>query len=84
MARKPRIEYEGAVYHVMSRGDRGGKIFKDLLDYEMFFHGMDEVCERMGWRVHSFVLLPMEEMRYGLTTRTRQSGWSGKGWRYWE
>ena len=58
MARKPRIEYEGAVYHVMNRGDRGGKIFKDLLDYEMFFHGMDEVCERTGWRVHSFVLLP--------------------------
>ena len=23
MARKPRIEYEGALYHVRSRGDRG-------------------------------------------------------------
>jgi hypothetical protein len=29
MARKPRIEYPGAVYHVMNRGDRGGKIFRD-------------------------------------------------------
>jgi hypothetical protein len=29
MARKPRIEYPGAVYHVMNRGDRGGKIVKD-------------------------------------------------------
>jgi hypothetical protein len=24
MARKPRVEYAGAVYHVMNRGDRGG------------------------------------------------------------
>ena len=36
MARKPRIEYAGAVYHVMNRGDRGGKVFKDDLDYELF------------------------------------------------
>ena len=32
MARKARIEYAGAVYHVMNRGDRGGKIFKDLAE----------------------------------------------------
>jgi len=32
MPRKPRIEYEGAVYHVMNRGDRGGKVFRDELD----------------------------------------------------
>jgi len=58
MSRKPRIEYKGAVYHVMNRGDRGGKVFKDKLDYELFLHAMEEVCERTGWRIHSFVLLP--------------------------
>ena len=28
MARKLRLEYEGAVYHVISRGNRGESIFK--------------------------------------------------------
>ena len=58
MSRKPRIEYRGAVYHVMNRGDRGRKVFKDKLDYELFLHAMGEVCERTGWKIHSFVLLP--------------------------
>ena len=58
MPRKPRIEYGGAVYHVMNRGDRGGKIFKDRLDYDLFIHAMEELCGRTGWRIHSFVLMP--------------------------
>jgi hypothetical protein len=32
MARKPRIEFAGAVYHVMSRGDRGEAIIRDERD----------------------------------------------------
>ncbi len=58
MARKPRIEYEGAVYHVMNRGDRGGRIFKDRLDYELFITTMGEVCRRAGWVMHSYALMP--------------------------
>ena len=55
MARKPRMEYAGAVYHVMNRGDRGGKVFKDRLDYELFVHTTAEVCERTGWRIHACI-----------------------------
>ena len=58
MPRKPRIEYAGAVYHVMNRGDKGEKIFKDQQDYEIFFAGMGEVCDRCGWKVHAFVYMP--------------------------
>jgi len=29
MPRKLRLEYEGAIYHVMNRGDRSEAIFKD-------------------------------------------------------
>ena len=29
MARRPRIEFSGASYHVMSRGDHGEAIFDD-------------------------------------------------------
>ncbi len=57
MARKPRIEYAGAIYHVMSRGDRGGAIFRDKLDYDHFLTATREVCERTGWRIHAWVLL---------------------------
>jgi hypothetical protein len=35
MARKPRIEYEGAFYHVITRGNQKQKIFKDPLDHEI-------------------------------------------------
>jgi len=57
MPRKPRIEYQGAVYHIMNRGDRGGKVFKDRLDYELFLNATAEVCERTGWCIHAYVLL---------------------------
>ena len=34
MARKIRVEYEGAIYHLMSRGDRREPIFKEEVDGE--------------------------------------------------
>ncbi len=52
------MEYPGAVYHVMNRGDRGGRIFKDEVDYELFGVAMDEVCQRCGWRIHAYGWLP--------------------------
>jgi len=42
----------------MNRGDRGGKIFKDRLDYDLFLNAMNQVCERSGWRIHAYVLMP--------------------------
>jgi hypothetical protein len=36
MPRKPRIEYPGAMYHVMSRGDRSEDIFLDDVDRQDF------------------------------------------------
>ena len=36
MTRKLRIEYPGAIYHVMNRGDRREAIFHDDQDRELF------------------------------------------------
>ena len=36
MARQLRIQYEGAIYHLMSRGDRREEIFRDDLDRKSF------------------------------------------------
>ena len=57
MPRKPRVEFEGAVYHVVSRGNRQGAIYLDDKDYETFLNTLDEVCCRTGWKVHAFVLM---------------------------
>lgn len=57
MARKPRIEYEGAVYHVMCRGNRQEAVFKGDGDCEMFLDTLGEACDRCGWLIHAFVLM---------------------------
>ena len=52
MARRPRLEYAGAVYHVMDRGDRGEDIFLDPEDHHRFLLTLGQACERAGWRIH--------------------------------
>lgn len=53
MARKTRVEFAGAVYHVLDRGDRRELIFKDEGDRRRFLETLAEVCQRTGWRVHA-------------------------------
>lgn len=57
MARQLRVEYDGAVYHVMSRGDRREPIFHDDSDRHGFLSALTEICGRTGWRVHAYVLM---------------------------
>ena len=57
MARSIRIEYSGALYHVMARGNRGEKIFWTEEDRRSFLQTLDRACERTGWRVHAWVLM---------------------------
>lgn len=57
MARKPRVEYAGAVYHVMSRGNHLQKVFRTDEDCEMFLSTLGEACERTGWKVHVYALM---------------------------
>jgi putative transposase len=57
MPRRARIEYEGALYHVLCRGDRREAIFLDDEDRQMFLATLGEVCERAGFVVHSYVLM---------------------------
>jgi len=58
MPRKLRVEYEGAIYHVLNRGDRRELIFLDNTDREMFLGTLGEACAKTGWQVHAFCLLP--------------------------
>ena len=57
MPRKPRVEFEGAVYHIVSRGNRQGAIYLDDKDCGIFLNTLDEACKRTGWRIHAYVLM---------------------------
>jgi len=57
MARKRRVEYPGAIYHVMNRGDRQEPIFKDEEDRERFLATLTEACGKTGWQVHAYCLM---------------------------
>ena len=57
MARGIRIEYFGAVYHVMCRGDQRKPIFRSDADRELFLTTLGEACEQTGWRIHAYVLM---------------------------
>ena len=57
MARALRIEYPGAVYHVMCRGNDGRDIYHTEQDRSLFLHTLGEVVGQSGWRVHSYVLM---------------------------
>ena len=50
MARKLRIQYPGAIYHVMNRGDRREAIFEDDEDRQRFLETLTEACQKTGWQ----------------------------------
>ena len=58
MARKLRIQYPGAVYHVMNRGDRRESIFHDDDDLQRYIEHLGEACVKTGWQVHAYCLMP--------------------------
>ena len=57
MARKIRIEYAGAAYHVMARGNQGREIYADERDRKLWLETLGEACEKTGWRIHAWVMM---------------------------
>jgi len=57
MARKVRVQYPGAIYHVMNRGDHRESIFCDDEDRKLFLCTLVQGCEKTGWQIHSFCLM---------------------------
>ena len=57
MARKPRLLYPGALYHVILRGNNGQTIFFDNKDRTRFCLLLQEGIERFGHRIHAFCLM---------------------------
>jgi len=54
MARKTRVEFAGAIYHVIDRGDRREAIYRDDADRVAFLETLTQACLRTGWRLHAY------------------------------
>jgi putative transposase len=52
-----RIQYEGARYHVLSRGDRREAIFCNAKDRELFLLTLGQTCRKTGWQMHAYCLM---------------------------
>ena len=83
MARQWRIEYPGAIYHVLSRGNDRREIFCSENDRQRFLELLGEVSERFEVDVHAYVLMGNH---YHLLLKTRQANlskamqWFGTGY----
>jgi REP element-mobilizing transposase RayT len=57
MPRKLRVQYHGAMYHVMNRGDQREDIFQDDKDRRVFASTLGEACRKTEWQVHAYCLM---------------------------
>ena len=57
MARPLRIEYPGAYYHVMNRGNRREDIFLTDKDRKVFLEGLADSCETYRVKLIAYVLM---------------------------
>ncbi len=57
MARKPRMEFEGAIYHVINRGNYRADLFRAEKTRAAFLKCLHETCAKTGWRVHAWCIM---------------------------
>jgi REP element-mobilizing transposase RayT len=70
MSRPWRIEYEGALYHLLSRGNEGSDIFIDEKDRNRFLEAVGEMSQRFDIDIFAYVLM---DNHYHLLVRTRRA-----------
>ena len=73
MGRVPRIEYEGAVYHVTNRGNGREPIFRQEADWTAFLGILGDVVDDFGWRIYTYCLM---ENHYHLLFQTPRANLS--------
>ncbi len=58
MARKVRLQFPGALYHVINRGNYRHDVFGTAGAAQAFVTVLGETCGRYDWRVHGYVVMP--------------------------
>jgi hypothetical protein len=67
-----RIEYPGAIYHVLSRGDRREDIFHDDVDRQDFLKTLAEAFQKTGFQIHAYGLIAGELRRESAEARAER------------
>jgi REP element-mobilizing transposase RayT len=57
MPRPLRVQFAGAIYHIISRGDRREQVFVSDADRLGFLRTLGEACAKTGWQVHAYCLM---------------------------
>jgi REP element-mobilizing transposase RayT len=57
MPRKPRVEYFGAFYHVITRGNQRQNLFPDDKDREFYLDRLEQYRKRYGFTIYAYVLM---------------------------
>ena len=57
MARPLRVEYPGAFYHVINRGNSREKLYTGTRDYEKFLQYLEKAAERFALIIHTYCLM---------------------------
>ena len=70
MARKLRIQYEGALYHVVNRGNYRRDVFESAGAAKAFLSALEEVVQSYGWKLHAYAVM---RNHYHLVLETPQA-----------
>src|SRR6218665_1784982 len=70
MARPLRVEFAGALYHVMARGNAREPIYRDDEDRQGFLECLERACDRFGWVLWAYCLM---DNHYHLLIETRRA-----------
>ena len=73
MARQWRIEYEGALYHVFSRGNEKRDIVSEEKDYVLFLNTLGQMANRFDVEVHAYVVM---QNHYHILLKTKKANLS--------
>ena len=57
MARKPRVHYEGAFYHVTARGNNKSEVFRDEEDKQKYMDLVKKYGRKYAVTLHAYVLM---------------------------
>lgn len=57
MARRLRLQFPGAMYHVINRGNYRRDVFETAGAAKAFVETLGEACERHEWRLHAYVIM---------------------------
>lgn len=57
MPRQPRLEFPGAFYHIMARGNRREFLFEKEEIKILMIRTLGEAAIRSGWKIHAYAIM---------------------------